>query len=172
MDHSVCTAIVPYSPKRASVPFAIHAFDQRKRLYLFSFVTSVCVFFAAMCFSMRFGVYYGADYFAEGDLLGFQMRMILIAYIAGFTVFTPAVYVFSLFAYSFFSGCLFCTAASFADKLSVTVFMFFTVIYLCELCLCFEETKYGIKRIFSPKRVFAFSVKTLFYVFISIRFFS
>ena len=172
MDRSVCTAIVPYTPKRASASFVLTAFEQRKRLYAFSFIASICVFFAALCFSKRFGVYYGADLFAECDYLGFQMRTLLIAYIAGFTVFAPAVYVFSLFSYSFFCGCSFCTAATFADKLSVTVFLFFTVIYLCELCLCFEQTKYGIKRIFSPQRVLAFSLKTLLYVFISIRFFS
>ena len=170
MTSSRSLALVPYVPPAENSSVISDAYEYRRRLYAFSFVCSVCVVFASLCFCKRFGISFGST-FLSGDALYLHFRYVLFMFIVGFTIFSPAVYFFSLCAYSFYYGGAFFAAEGFAPRLAICLFLFTSILYFCELCLCFDRTKYGIRKIFSAPLVLAFSVKTLLYLGFSLAFF-
>ena len=171
MDHVSCTAIVPYVPARKKRSFVCDVFNYRKRLYLFSFVLVSCITYASFIFCLKYDVSFISVEYRTSFLFYAHFRFILLLFLTGFTVFSPAAYVLSLCIYSFYCGNALIICSGISERFTVALFLFVSVLYFCELCLCFERAKYGIKQIFSPHKVFAFSVKTLAYVAFSLAYF-
>ena len=172
MYDGVCTSIVPYVPTQVRRSRLGLIFDRRSRLYAFSFSLCLCVLFAAYVFCKRFGIFFYSLGIADDTLLYSHLKFVLLLYIIGFTVFSPVAYVMALFVYSFFCGCFMFSASTFVLRAVTVLFMFVSVLYFCEVCLCFDKTKYGIRQIFSAQRVFVFSFVTLVYLCLSFLYFS
>ena len=168
MDRVSCRAIVPYVSKPEKRSFLYQAYDSRKRLYVFSFVFVSCVTYASFLFCLRYDISFIDGPLASGSLFYAHFKFILLLFLTGFTVFSPASYVLSLCVYSFYCGNALIICSGINERFTVALFLFVSVIYFCELCLCFERTKYGIKQIFSAYGVFVFSVKTLAYIAFSL----
>ena len=166
-----CTAIVPYVPVKARRSIFSDLFEKRYRLYVFTFCF-ICAFaFASYALCRRFGLRFFAPGLDTEELLRTHLKAVLLLYISGFTVFSPALYIVALSAYSLYFGFASYAVPPFAYYIALIAFMFATALYLCEVCLCFDKAKYGIKQIFAPRRVLAFSVLTLIYLLFSLLFF-
>ena len=171
MYGNTCTAIVPYVPIKAKRSFFGSLFDTRSRLYAFSFCFCVAVLFASYSFCGRFGLRLSTILTDNFPAFYSHIKFVLFLYIAGFTVFSPVAYLISLLAYSFYTGVLLYELRLFLPRLSAAVFLFLSLLYFCEICLCYNKTKYGIRQIFSPRRVVYLSFLTLVYIFMSFLYF-
>ncbi|MBO7400174.1 MAG: hypothetical protein J6U75_03085 [Clostridia bacterium] len=171
MYGGACTAIVPYVPVKAKRSVLTGVFAKRSDLYVFTFCF-MCVFvFASYALCSRFGLRFFALGSDTHELMRTHLKAVLLLYISGFTVFSPVLYMLALCAYSLYFGFVSYVSLPFAYNMALCAFMFVTALYLCEVCLCFDKAKYGIRQIFAPRRVFAFSALTLAYLLISLLFF-
>ncbi len=171
MYGSACKAIVPYVPVKAKRSFFSSIFDARFRLYAFSFCCCVCVLFAAYSFCGRFVFLSSIILNGVGTFFYSHIKFVLILYVAGFTVFSPVSYLVAILTYSFYTGVLLFGIRSFMPRLAACVFLFVSLLYFCEIFFCYYSTRYGIRQIFSPRRVFSFSSVTLAYILLSMLYF-